>query len=66
MGLIKKPRTSLYARVREAPEAEVEAFKLKLKKGVPDKAAYRRERKAERPPLERAHQKPRVNFWPLS
>lgn len=66
MGLIKKPRTTLYARVREVSEAEVAAFKLKLKKGVPDKAAYRRERKAERPPFERAHQKPRVNFWPLS
>lgn len=66
MGTIKKPRTTLYARVREAAEEELSEFRLRLKKGVPDRAAYRRERRAERPAPVRAHQQPRVNFWPLS
>lgn len=66
MGTIKKPRTTLYAHVREAPDEELSAFRLRLKKGVPDRAAYRRERRAERPAPVRAHQQPRVNFWPLS
>lgn len=66
VGLIKKPRTNLYARVCEVPEKAVNSFRLKLKNGVPDRAAYRRERRAARPPFVRAHQQPRATFWPLS
>jgi hypothetical protein len=65
MGMLRKPRTHLYARLREAAPAELSTFRLKLKKGVPDKAAYKRERKASREPVLRAHKAARVNFWPL-
>ncbi|KAJ1640012.1 ribosomal protein L22/L17 [Pavlovales sp. CCMP2436] len=71
MGLIKKPKTNIYAKLREVPLEEAQAFKLKIKRGAPDVLAYRRERYAARradpdyKPVLRAHQLPRIAFWPL-
>lgn len=65
MGMIHKPRTHIFLRVRHATDEQLDAFRLILKKGTPDHGAMRRRRRRLEPLPPKAPPK-RTNFWPLS
>jgi len=68
MGLITKPRTHLFVRVKVASADEVANFKFIVRKGIPDRAAIRKRMEAQSQTTQASPSTSRrtsVPRWPL-